>query len=139
MITLRVYVVTAEAKDEKAFSEAEASEEATEAKEEEEGSPAAEAGAEEPKAKQGGSEAGTTGATFTYEQLQAKSENPVTGIDFKRREVNLLSSVSVLSRRYLSTSCVGILFLESILSGLSIQRRVQNCIWDRERSILQVA
>ncbi|VVB06037.1 unnamed protein product [Arabis nemorensis] len=80
---------SAEAKDEKAFSEVEASEEATEAKEEEEVSPAAEAGAEEPKAKQGGSEAETTGATFTYEQLQAKSENPVTGIDFKRREAYL--------------------------------------------------
>lgn len=26
-------------------------------------------------------------STFTYEQLKAKSENPVTGIDFKRREV----------------------------------------------------
>lgn len=79
-------MVTAEA-----FSKVEASEEVTEAKEVEEVSPAAEASAEEPKAKQGGSEAETTGATFTYEQLQAKSENPVTGIDFKRREVNQLS------------------------------------------------
>lgn len=26
-------------------------------------------------------------STFSYEQLKAKSENPVTGIDFKRREV----------------------------------------------------
>lgn len=29
----------------------------------------------------------TTQSTFSYEQLRAKSENPVTGIDFKRREV----------------------------------------------------
>lgn len=26
-------------------------------------------------------------STFSYDQLKAKSENPVTGIDFKRREV----------------------------------------------------
>ena len=32
-----------------------------------------------------GTEAGQS--TFSYEQLKAKSENPVTGIDFKRREV----------------------------------------------------
>lgn len=83
-------MVIAEAKDEKAFSEVEASEEATEAEVEEEVSPAAEASAEEAKAKQDDSEAETIGATFTYEQLQAKSENPVTRIDFKRREVNRL-------------------------------------------------
>ena len=31
---------------------------------------------------------GSTRSTFTYEQLRARSENPVTGIDFKRREVS---------------------------------------------------
>ncbi|KAF3496062.1 hypothetical protein DY000_02056502 [Brassica cretica] len=71
---------SAEAKDEKAFSEVDASEESAEAKEEEEVSPAADAITEE---------AGTTGATFTYQQLQAKSEKPVKGIDFKRREAYL--------------------------------------------------
>ncbi|XVF75782.1 hypothetical protein PTKIN_Ptkin13bG0214500 [Pterospermum kingtungense] len=30
---------------------------------------------------------GGTQSTFSYDQLKAKSENPVTGIDFKRREV----------------------------------------------------
>ncbi|XP_010504669.1 PREDICTED: villin-3 [Camelina sativa] len=80
---------SAEAKDEKAFSEVEASEEATEAKEDEEVSPTAEASAEEVKPKQDDSEAETTGATFTYARLQAKSETPVTGIDFKRREAYL--------------------------------------------------
>lgn len=29
----------------------------------------------------------TNQSTFSYEQLKAHSENPVTGIDFKRREV----------------------------------------------------
>ncbi|KAB2037541.1 hypothetical protein ES319_D03G082600v1 [Gossypium barbadense] len=33
---------------------------------------------------------GSTQSTFSYEQLKAKSENPVTGIDFKRREAYLL-------------------------------------------------
>ncbi|XP_057535155.1 villin-3 isoform X2 [Amaranthus tricolor] len=32
---------------------------------------------------------GNTQSTFSYEQLRAKSENPVTGIDFKRRETYL--------------------------------------------------
>lgn len=32
-----------------------------------------------------GSESGQS--TFSYDQLKAKSDNPVTGIDFKRREV----------------------------------------------------
>lgn len=32
---------------------------------------------------------GSTQSTFSYEQLKVKSENPVTGIDFKRREVCL--------------------------------------------------
>ncbi|XP_022747943.1 villin-2-like [Durio zibethinus] len=32
---------------------------------------------------------GSTQSTFRYEQLKAKSENPVTGIDFKRREAYL--------------------------------------------------
>ncbi|KNA10108.1 hypothetical protein SOVF_147420 [Spinacia oleracea] len=32
---------------------------------------------------------GSTQSTFSYEQLRARSENPVTGIDFKRREAYL--------------------------------------------------
>ncbi|XWS59111.1 hypothetical protein CRYUN_Cryun08bG0094200 [Craigia yunnanensis] len=32
---------------------------------------------------------GSTQSTFSYDQLKAKSENPVTGIDFKRREAYL--------------------------------------------------
>lgn len=75
-------MVAVEAKDEKV----EASEESAEAKEEAEVPPAADAIAEE---------AGTTGATFTYQQLQAKSDKPVKGIDFKRREVNLFNNISL--------------------------------------------
>lgn len=29
-------------------------------------------------------------STFAYDQLKAKSDNPVTGIDFKRREVCIM-------------------------------------------------
>lgn len=29
-------------------------------------------------------------STFSYDQLKAKSDNPITGIDFKRREVGIL-------------------------------------------------
>ncbi|RID61063.1 hypothetical protein BRARA_E00239 [Brassica rapa] len=72
--------------------EADASEEAShETKVEEEVSPAV----EEPEAKQeetaeqDDSVIDASGATFTYEQLRAKSENPVTGIDFKQREAYL--------------------------------------------------
>uniref|UniRef100_A0A1J3ISD7 Villin-2 n=1 Tax=Noccaea caerulescens TaxID=107243 RepID=A0A1J3ISD7_NOCCA len=65
-----------EAKD-----EADASEEAGhETKEEEEVSPAVE---------QEETQEPESGVTFSYEQLRAKSENPVTGIDFKRREAYL--------------------------------------------------
>ncbi|KAL1206877.1 Villin-2 [Cardamine amara subsp. amara] len=78
--------------DDTPLTEAEASEVAgDEAKEEEEVIPEAD---DEPEAKeeteeQGDSEIEPSGATFTYEQLRAKSENPVTGIDFKRREAYL--------------------------------------------------
>ncbi|XWS66337.1 hypothetical protein CRYUN_Cryun05aG0191000 [Craigia yunnanensis] len=36
---------------------------------------------------------GSTQSTFSYEQLKAKSENPVTGIDFKHREAYLSDEV----------------------------------------------
>lgn len=40
----------------------------------------------EPEQEENGGE--STQTTFSYEQLRAKSDNPVTGIDFKRREVS---------------------------------------------------
>ncbi|XP_060186169.1 villin-2-like isoform X2 [Lycium barbarum] len=48
---------------------------------------------------EGGSESGQ--AIFSYEQLKAKSDNPVTGIDFKRREAYLSDEefVSVLGMK----------------------------------------
>ncbi|XP_010545843.1 PREDICTED: villin-3-like [Tarenaya hassleriana] len=78
---------SAEAKEEKPFSEVDASEETTDAKEEEQVSPTTEASAEESESDSSASVA--IGAIFSYEQLRAKSENPVTGIDFKRREAYL--------------------------------------------------
>jgi len=56
------------------------------------GAPVPESNAEESVSKDESEQAetasGSTRSTFTYEQLRAKSENPVTGIDFKRREVS---------------------------------------------------
>lgn len=40
-----------------------------------------------------GTEAGQS--TFSYDQLKAKSENPVTGIDFKRREVGSTLNMTI--------------------------------------------
>lgn len=40
-------------------------------------------------AEQEDSNSGNAQSTFSYEQLRARSENPVTGIDFKRREAYL--------------------------------------------------
>lgn len=42
---------------------------------------------------EGGNESGQ--AIFSYEQLKAKSDNPVTGIDFKRREVCNSNTVDI--------------------------------------------
>ncbi|KAG5609353.1 hypothetical protein H5410_020634 [Solanum commersonii] len=47
----------------------------------------AETNGSEPEQDEGGNESGQ--AIFSYEQLKAKSDNPVTGIDFKRREACL--------------------------------------------------
>ncbi|KAK4371484.1 hypothetical protein RND71_010959 [Anisodus tanguticus] len=53
----------------------------------------------EPEQVEGGNESGQ--AIFSYEQLKAKSDNPVTGIDFKRREAYLSDEefVSVLGMK----------------------------------------
>ncbi|XP_059309256.1 villin-2-like [Lycium ferocissimum] len=53
----------------------------------------------EPEQDEGGNESGQ--AIFSYEQLKAKSDNPVTGIDFKRREAYLSDEefVSVLGMK----------------------------------------
>lgn len=56
---------------------------------------------------------GNTQSTFSYEQLRAKSENPVTGIDFKRREVGAFLRLLIERNAY---SCFdGFLLLVSLL------------------------
>lgn len=74
----------AEPKDEKPLSETESSIEASQASETEGNDSEPKQGSEQDENDNGGS-----GAIFTYEQLKAKSDNPVTGIDFKRREAYL--------------------------------------------------
>lgn len=76
-------VCAAEPKDESSFSETESSIEVSQPSE-------TEGNDSEPKqeSEQDENDNGGSGAIFTYEQLRAKSDNPVTGIDFKRREVS---------------------------------------------------
>lgn len=84
-----ILVLAAEQKAEYAHSESEASQGVAELKELEEAS--SENNGEDSEKNQEteqddiGSE--TSLRTFSYDQLKARSENPVTGIDFKRREV----------------------------------------------------
>ncbi|XP_050383825.1 villin-3 [Argentina anserina] len=76
---------SAEEKSEKAFSDTD--HEVPEAKETDAISPSS---VSEPKGEQYENDDGESGqSTFSYDQLKAKSENPVTGIDFKRREAYL--------------------------------------------------
>ncbi|GMP86846.1 hypothetical protein CsSME_00039475 [Camellia sinensis var. sinensis] len=80
-------------KSENALSEVEDSKEDSEVKETEVAEPVEESNGDDSESKQdveqdeNGSE--TNLSTFSYEQLRAHSENPVTGIDFKRREAYL--------------------------------------------------
>lgn len=77
---------SAEAKSDKAFSETDGSQEVPEVKETDAGSSAS---VSEPKQEQDENGSESSQSTFSYDQLRAKSENPVTGIDFKRREAYL--------------------------------------------------
>ncbi|KAJ9695860.1 hypothetical protein PVL29_011036 [Vitis rotundifolia] len=79
-------------KSEMAVSETEDSEGVSDANENEGAAAVPESNGEDSAPKQeqqddNGTEAGQS--TFSYDQLKAKSENPVTGIDFKRREAYL--------------------------------------------------
>lgn len=73
--------------------EAEVSQEVSEVKETEEATPVPESNGEDstPKreAEQDENDSENSQSTFSYDQLKAKSDNPVTGIDFKRREAYL--------------------------------------------------
>ena len=79
------------------YSETEVPEEVAELKETEEVAPVSESNGEdsEPKQEQEQQDSGS-GQTFSYDQLKAKSDNPATGIDLKRREVGSLVNVFIL-------------------------------------------
>uniref|UniRef100_A0A803P6W3 Gelsolin-like domain-containing protein n=1 Tax=Cannabis sativa TaxID=3483 RepID=A0A803P6W3_CANSA len=81
----------AEAKSETTYSETEGSQDGGEVKEAEEVAAVSENSSESPKKEtvQFENDGESNLSTFSYDQLKAKSENPVTGIDFKRREANL--------------------------------------------------
>ncbi|KAH9679202.1 Villin-3 [Citrus sinensis] len=85
--------LSSEPKAEYAHSESEASEQVGDVKETEEVVPVSESNGDDSETKQvteqdeNGSE--TSRSTFSYDQLKARSDNPVTGIDFKRREAYL--------------------------------------------------
>lgn len=74
---------------------------------------------------------GSTQSTFSYEQLKAKSENPVTGIDFKRREVcpafDVLKFTLYLFSEY---------FHVLNFSGLFVRWGISDSIRDGKGSIL---
>lgn len=80
-----------EDKSESANSETEGSLDVAEVKEVEEVAPASEDYVSEPKQEtvQDGNDGESSLSTFSYDQLKAKSDNPVTGIDFKQREAYL--------------------------------------------------
>ncbi|KAF2289392.1 hypothetical protein GH714_035768 [Hevea brasiliensis] len=84
-----------EGKSDNSLSEVEGSEEVAEVKETEEVASVSESIAEDSEPKQdtepdeNGN--GSSESTFSYDQLKAHSDNPVTGIDFKRRECAYLS------------------------------------------------
>lgn len=81
----------AETKSENDQSESEGPQEVAEIKESEEVAPRSESngGNSEPKQETVQENDSGSGRTFSYDQLKAKSDNPVTGIDFKRREAYL--------------------------------------------------
>ena len=88
-------MLSAEAKSETAYSETEGSQDGVEVKEAEEVAPVSENSEDlEPKQEtvQDENDGETSLSTFSYDQLKAKSENPVTGIDFKRREVGPIAN-----------------------------------------------
>ncbi|KAM3691188.1 hypothetical protein ACJW31_09G176200 [Castanea mollissima] len=81
----------AETKSENDRSDSEGPQEVAEIKESEEVAPRSESngGDSEPKQETVQENDSGSGRTFSYDQLKAKSDNPVTGIDFKRREAYL--------------------------------------------------
>lgn len=97
----QIWVLSADAKSETAYSEAEGSQDAAE-----EVVPASESNTEDPKSKQetvhDGNGSESSQSKFSYDQLKAKSDNPVTGIDFKRREVCPIMNVATFLKIFLN-------------------------------------
>lgn len=93
-----IWVLSTGSKSESAYSETEGSQDVAELKETEEVAPPSDSNAEDSESKQeilpDENDSGSSGSTFSYDQLKAKSDNPVTGIDFKRREVGPLTTSS---------------------------------------------
>ena len=119
------------------FSETEGPQELPEVKETGEAAPASESSEDDSKQKtlQDESESESSRSTFSYDQLRAKSDNPVTGIDFKRREVGLVNVVIFIN------ICFEIIVTYRRLgfSDLSLWRGVSDYIWDAERCFLSTA
>ena len=94
-------MLAAGTKSENALSEVDDSKKVSEVKETEEGEPVLRSNWDDSGPKQdveqdeNGSE--TSQSTFSYERLKAHSDNPVTSIDFKRREVGWLVQLSLHS------------------------------------------
>ena len=113
---------TAEAKSELDPSEAEDSQEVAEAKETD---VVSETNGEDSEPKQEIEQdetgSGSTQSTFSYEQLKAKSENPVTGIDFKRREVCPAIDVFKFALSFSEYSCSYSLISQAYLSDEEFQ------------------
>ncbi|KAM7270539.1 hypothetical protein ACFE04_029753 [Oxalis oulophora] len=84
------YSPSVDTKPENATSEGDGSQGDAEAKDLEEVATNSESNGEDSEPKDQDDNGGeSTGITFSYDQLKAKSENPVTSIDFKRREAYL--------------------------------------------------
>lgn len=115
-------MLSAEGKSETAYSETEGSQDGVEVKEPEEVAPVSENNEDsEPKQEtvQDENDGETSLSIFSYDQLKAKSENPVTRIDFKRREVGPIANILTLLKYFVSVLKFSTLF--SFSSGLSFR------------------
>jgi hypothetical protein len=93
-----VWLLAVEAKSENDQSETEHPQEVAAIKETEEVAARSESNGEdsEPKQETVQENDSKSGQTFSYDQLKARSDNPATGIDFKRREVGSVKNVFIL-------------------------------------------
>lgn len=74
-------------------------------------------------------------STFMYDQLKAHSDNPVTGIDFKRREVRPIENVLQCTIIYSKVGSHVFVYLH--FAGLPVRRGIPDSTWYDKRSILQ--